>query len=102
MSCLLFVVVLLAGCRGVYDGEQRTIGEITDDTYITTTMTARLVKDEELSALDIDVDVFRGVVSLHGNVRTEAAEARAVELARGIKGVKEVRSRLIVVPDTAQ
>jgi hyperosmotically inducible protein len=96
---LLCVLLLLASCRGVYEGEARTVGELADDTYITTAINAKLVGDSELSAVDIDVDSYRGVVSLHGSVRSAALEARAVELARAVKGVREVKSRLVVVPD---
>lgn len=50
------------------------------------------------SAWDINVDTFRGHVTLHGTVPNHAAIDRAVKLARAQKGVESVVTYLEVVP----
>ena len=85
----------------MYEGStQRTVGETIDDGYITTTINRALLSDPELSFLEIDVDVRLGVVVLNGAVPTRAAESKLVGLAKGVRGVKEVQSRLVIVPGT--
>jgi osmotically-inducible protein OsmY len=48
--------------------------------------------------LRIDVDTFKGVVTLSGRVKTKAEEEKAIELARTIKGVVDVKSTLTIGP----
>ncbi len=100
--------VLLSGCGalvvggaaagGYYVGkDERSIGQISEDATITSSINAKYVKDDLVSALDINVDTRNGVVTLYGSVSSSAVAARAVQLARGVKGVKQVHSKLTVV-----
>lgn len=70
----------------------------TRDLGITAEMKARLAKDNQLSALRIDVDTNDGRVVLRGSAPTLAARERATELARGIDGVMGVENELQVRP----
>jgi osmotically-inducible protein OsmY len=45
---------------------------------------------------DIDVDVDNGVVSLSGTVKTAEGKAKAVSIAKGTDGVKNVKDMLKV------
>jgi hyperosmotically inducible protein len=109
---LLFTSVVLAllltGCAAAVVGgaaaggyyvakSDRTAAEIASDTAITSTINSRYVKDDLVSAFDVNVDTYRGAVTLYGNVHSERAAARAVELARTVKGVSRVQSKLTVV-----
>lgn len=67
-----------------------------DDAAITTALKAKLVADDELKALDINVDTVGGVVMLSGAAPSEAAKARATEIARTVDGVSDVRNDLTV------
>lgn len=92
------LVVGGAAAGGYYVGkDDRTLGEITDDATITSTINARYVKDSQVSALDINVDTRRRVVTLYGSVDSQAIADRAVEIARNTKGVKQVVSKLTIV-----
>ena len=51
-----------------------------------------------VDALAIRVTSYQGVVTLQGSVRSQAAAARAVELARSTPNVRQVVSRLTVKP----
>jgi osmotically-inducible protein OsmY len=77
--------------------DDRSIGTKVDDASITTGVKAKFVKDSQIDALDINVDTYEGVVTLHGNISSRSAENRAVQLARSVKGAKDVRSKLTLV-----
>lgn len=68
------------------------------DPGITTAVKGKLAADDTVKAYRIDVDTKEGVVTLNGKVDTELAKTRAVELARGTDGVKNVVDRLTVEP----
>ena len=68
-----------------------------DDASITSGVKVKLVKDSEVDAIDINVDTYEGVDTLHGNVPSRSTERRAIQLARSVKGVEDVRSKLVIV-----
>lgn len=70
---------------------QQGTGEFVDDAVITTKVKAALVEDPLTKALEIKVKTFKGEVQLSGFVSSRAAADRAVELARGVKGVTSVK-----------
>ena len=49
-----------------------------------------------VGGLKIDVDTFKGVVTLSGGVKSRQEEQTAIALARKIKGVVDVKSTLQV------
>jgi hyperosmotically inducible protein len=67
-------------------------GQYIDDTVITTKVKAALVEDPLTKAIEINVETFKGVVQLSGFVASQAAADRAIELARGVAGVKSVKN----------
>lgn len=66
------------------------------DPGITTAVKAKLAADDTVKAYRIDVDTKEGVVTLLGAVDTPAAKTKAVELARGTDGVRNVVDQLTV------
>jgi len=76
----------------------KSIGETIDDATITTRVKTALLNDPQVAGLKIDVDTTLGVVTMSGVVRSRNEEQRAVQLARGVPGVKDVRSTLQVPP----
>ena len=91
LAVILLLPVLLAACG-------KTVGETIDDATITARVKTALLNDAEVGGLKIDVDTTLGVVTMSGTVRSRAEEQRAVQLARRIDGVKDVRSTLQVNP----
>jgi len=67
-----------------------------EDASITASVAAGLIKDPDLSALKIDVDTKKGVVSLYGPAPSEAARMRATAIAKGVNGVSGVENKLTV------
>ena len=92
--------LLLAGCTNYSaTGEGRTAGEVIDDSAIHTRVKASLIGARDLPGWRIDVDVREGVVVLTGQVDREEQRTRAIGIARGTPGVKDVEDRLTVPPD---
>ena len=87
----LLAPLLLTACG-------KSVGETIDDATITTRVKTSLLNDPDVGGLRIDVDTFKGVVTLSGRVKAKAEEAKAVALARKIDGVTDVKSTLQVVP----
>jgi len=71
-------------------------GEYVDDTAITTKVKAAIFTDSDLKVMQINVETFKGVVQLSGFVNSRASATKAAEVARGIKGVVEVKNDLVV------
>lgn len=67
-----------------------------EDAVITASVAAGLIKDPDLSALKIDVDTKKGVVSLYGPAPSEAARLRATNIAKAVRGVSSVDNKLTV------
>ena len=93
-TILLLVATLLAPLLLSACG--KTVGETIDDATITTRVKTSLLNDPDVGGLRIDVDTFKGVVTLSGRVKTREEETKAVALARKISGVSEVKSTLQV------
>jgi osmotically-inducible protein OsmY len=51
-----------------------------------------LLEDEEVSGLAVNVETFKGVVQLSGFAKTEAERQKAVQLARSVGGVKDIKN----------
>ena len=71
-------------------------GTAVKDASITSAVKVKFAADDQVKALDIDVDTKNGVVRLSGTVATDNEATRAVEIAQAVDGVKKVRSNLIV------
>ena len=67
------------------------------DPGITTAVKSKLAADDTVKAYRIDVDTKDGVVTLSGEVDNATAKSRAVEVARGVKGVREVVDNTAIV-----
>ena len=88
LLALLLMAPLLLGACG------KSVSETIDDATITTRVKTSLLNDPDVGGLRIDVDTFKGVVTLSGRVKSKEEEAKAVALARKIGGVAEVKSTL--------
>ena len=71
------------------------------DSGVTASVKSKLTSDDTVKASQIDVTTHDHIVSLTGTVDTAAAKARALEIARGTKGVESVVDNLTVREATA-
>jgi len=92
LAAVLVLTLAVAGCG-------RTVGESIDDTTITTRVKTAMLNDPDVGGLRIDVDTFKGVVTLSGRVKSPAEQDHAIALARRVDGVVEVKNALQIIPD---
>ena len=90
----LILAALVAGCAG--DRMSRSTEEAVDDSLLANKVKLTLYADKQVSGRQIAVEASQGVIQLSGVVGSLPEAQRAVQLAGGIKGVKEVRNRLTV------
>jgi|SRR6185295_8562541 len=76
----------------------KSIDATIDDATITAQVKTALLNDPQIGATKIDVDTMQGVVTMSGTVKSEADAARAIQLAKQARGVKDVKSTLLVAP----
>jgi osmotically-inducible protein OsmY len=73
-----------------------TAGRAVTDGWIKSKIYAEMMTEDALEDSDVSMNVRRGVVTLNGTVRTEAARERAAAIAKDIEGVKNVNNKLKV------
>ena len=78
--------------------DQQTVGSYVDDAAITAAVKAKMAEDKSVSATAISVETLKGVVQLSGFAKSDAEKARAAEIARTTKNVREVRNSIMVKP----
>ncbi len=91
---LAFAVLALVGCAGTET--TRSTGTYIDDKTIATKVKTQLAADSLTSAMQIEVEVYNGVVQLSGFVDKPATVERAEQIARGVAGVKDVKNTISV------
>jgi hyperosmotically inducible protein len=74
----------------------RSLAVSTDDASITARVRTVLLNDPEVGANQIRVSTSGGVVEMTGSVDSPSDAQRAEQLARGVEGVRDVRSTLQV------
>jgi osmotically-inducible protein OsmY len=88
------VAFTMVGCASGPNKE--STGEYIDDAGITTKVKAAFAADPNVKATEINVETFKGTVQLSGFVSQPGDAQRAADLARGVKGVTEVKNDIRV------
>ena len=73
-----------------------TVGNKVDDSIVTTKVKAALLADATVKSLDIAVVTRKGEVQLSGFVDSQGQIDHAVEVARGVEGVRSVSNEMSV------
>ncbi len=87
---LAFTLVAFMGCAST--SKQEGTGEYVDDSVITTKVKAAIFNEPNLKSAEVNVETFKGVVQLSGFVSSQAAISKAIEVARGVGGVRSVKN----------
>ncbi|MBS0544700.1 MAG: BON domain-containing protein [Proteobacteria bacterium] len=87
---LSLTLITAVGCTS--SPKQEGTGEYIDDSVITTKVKAAILNEPSLKVAEINVETFKGVVQLSGFVKSQADINKAVEVARGVGGVKSVKN----------
>ena len=91
------LIVPAAGYAQEKKSATESVKENVGDATITAKIKGEFAKDKEVSALRINVDTDnKGVVTLKGNVKSQAEADKAVQIAKDTKGVTSVNSELKV------
>lgn len=72
------------------------------DSDITDNVKSKISADQTTAGSNIGVSTNRGIVTLTGNVQTEAEADAAIENANSVSGVKDVDSDKLMVKDSSQ
>ena len=91
---LIMFIAALVACAST--SKRESTGEYVDDSVITAKVKSQLAADDFLKSFQISVETFKGTVQLSGFVNTIKAVDKADEIARSVKGVKNVKNDLIV------
>ena len=95
LLALVFLVPMTIACG-------KTVGETIDDTTITTRVKTAMLNDPAVGGMRVDVDTFKGVVTLSGRVKSQAEKEQAITLARRTTGVVEVKDAIQIIPEGQQ
>jgi hyperosmotically inducible periplasmic protein len=99
IACLASCV-LLSACAGGGQSVRTTpssgpaVGGAMDDATISARVKVVLLNDPQVAATKIDVSTAAGIVTLSGSVKSKADEERAIQVARTVTGVRDVKSTL--------
>lgn len=88
------MALVLVGCEST--PTQRSSGEYIDDTTITAKVKTALIHNPDTSAMQIDIETYRGDVQLNGFVDSNTAKEEAEQTALGVEGVRVVHNNLQV------
>lgn len=91
---LIATTTLITSCTSKYHEE--STGQYVDSSAITLKVKTRLLEDNGLKNLSINVKTYKNIVQLSGFVDTLAQKQRAVEITRNVPGVAAVKDSLIV------
>jgi osmotically-inducible protein OsmY len=93
LSISIILMIMLSSCASLTG---RTAGELIDDQSISNEIHLKIVQDPDIHYFHINVDTFRGNVTLTGVAPSKEAEQRLVEIIKMIRGVKSVTSSLSI------
>jgi hyperosmotically inducible protein len=76
-----------------------SMGTKLDDTVLVSMVKAALVDAKDVKSGQINVEARGGIVQLGGFVTGEKMKERAISVAKGVSGVKQVVDALFVKPE---
>ena len=96
VSCCVF-----PGCATRSDhyhigSDSRSFQEMTDDARVTYDINREYLNDDLIHTLHIDVDTYRGVVTLYGSVDHQEEATRAIDIALDHEKITKVISNLVL------
>jgi hyperosmotically inducible protein len=72
----------------------RSVGTVIDDATVTAKVKAALMAESGVDGTRINVDTTAGKVVLKGEVPSKTMIERAMQVARGIEGVRDIDNQL--------
>lgn len=97
-AAAIAALVLLTATGCAVTRGQETVGAYVDDTAITTSVKARFIDNKEVDGTSIRVETLNGTVMLSGFAKSTLEKNTAENIAKNVKGVKQVKNELSVRP----
>jgi hyperosmotically inducible protein len=91
----------LTGCNNnesTANPPDRSVGQVVDDKTLTANVKTALMTNPDYKFGDVTVDTMNGTVQLSGFVNTADQQSKAVDIAKGVQGVKDVQNKMTVKP----
>ena len=101
LTLTLIGILLIAGCdmiegKAPQSKTKTTVEMDAEDSVATTAVKFALLKDTGLNSLDIKVETHKGEVQLSGFVDSQTQLDRAIEITKGVDGVKGVLNKMSI------
>jgi hypothetical protein len=95
------VLTLVVGTAEPTPAQAPREGRVADSDAIRTQVSSRLAADRVADTAMLGVSVNEGVVTLTGTVDSTERQTRALEIAKGVEGVRAVVDNILVRESTA-
>tara|TARA_B110000879_G_scaffold91257_1_gene125209 strand:+ start:880 stop:1323 length:444 start_codon:yes stop_codon:yes gene_type:complete len=82
--------------------DERNASQVANDARIVADIKQKLLRDKTISGWDVNVDSYKGEITLHGNIVSQNAKERALLIAQSVKGVTKITSKLVIIPKSDQ
>jgi hyperosmotically inducible protein len=92
ISAFVMTITLLFALGCAATATRESTGEYIDDSTITTKVKDAIFREPTLKSSEINVVTFKGEVQLSGFVSSQPNIDKAVEIAKGVKGVQSVKN----------
>jgi hyperosmotically inducible protein len=89
----------ITGCSRQENSQPTTTaGQVVDDKTLTANVQSALNQNPDYKFAGVTVDTMNGTVQLSGFVNTADQKSKAVVVAKGVQGVKDVEDKMTVKP----
>ena len=78
--------------------DDRSTSEVLSDQLLVSKIKAKLIATPGVPAFDINVDSFKGIITLRGALTTQESIDKALDVVKETDGVHGVESKLVLVP----
>jgi osmotically-inducible protein OsmY len=98
LGAALAAAALIAAAGCAPSQTRQSTGEVVDDAAVTARVKSALINQPGVKSTAINVETFRGTVSLSGFVDSEDMARKAVDAAEKVRGVRSVKNDMRVKP----
>lgn len=98
LATVLAAAMLAGGVACTSTPTKQSAGEYIDDAAVTARVKTALIQEPGMKATAINVETYRGVVSLSGFVDSQDMARKAVGVAQRVDGVRSVKNDMQVKP----
>ena len=95
---VLAAAMLAGGVACAPTSTRQGTAEYVDDAAVTAQVKTALIKESGVKANEINVETYRGVVSLSGFVDSQDAAQKALSAAQRVSGVRSVKNDMRIKP----